>query len=102
MGCASGAVGASRWKAAGAGRRVVAGRVRTNVHRGKGGVPPGRVLCMRNITSPLRSGPGAGKPTVRKAQPLSGRTMTQQANAGTSKGDRKTGPYTSPFAGGLG
>ena len=57
--------------------------------RGKGGVLPGRVLLMRNMTTPLRSGPVAGKPTVRKAQFLSGRTMTQEANAGAPKGGRK-------------
>jgi hypothetical protein len=47
-------------------------------------------LLMRNMTTPLRSDPvRVGKPTVRKAQVLSGRTMTQEANAGASKGDRK-------------
>ena len=36
--------------------------------RGKGGVLPGRVLLMRNMTTPLRSDPvWVGKPTVRKA-----------------------------------
>jgi hypothetical protein len=58
--------------------------------RGKGGVLPGRVLLMRNMTTPLRSDPvRVGKPTVRKAQFLSGRTMTQEANAGVPKGGRK-------------
>lgn len=33
-----------------------------------------------------------GRPTVRKAEILSGEWMTREANAGTSKGDRKPGP----------
>ena len=33
----------------------------------------------------------AGKPTVRKAQPLSGNRMTQEAKAGRSKGQGKDG-----------
>jgi len=81
MGCVSGAVGTGRWEAAGAGRRVVAGRERTTVPE-VGGALPGRILFMRNMTTPLGSGVMmAGRPTVRKAQLPSGRRKTQEANA---------------------
>jgi len=60
--------------------------------RGEGGVLPGRVLLMRNMTTPMGSGSLlSGKPTVREAELLSGRRMTQEANAGGRKGSRKPG-----------
>jgi hypothetical protein len=60
--------------------------------RGQGGALPGRVLRMRNMTTPMGSGtPCAGRPTVRKVQLPSGRRMTQEANAGSRKGNRKPG-----------
>src|SRR4029077_428481 len=61
--------------------------------RGKGGALPGRILFMRNMTTPLGSGVMmAGGPTVRKAQLPSGRRMTQEANADgrTATGNRET------------
>src|SRR6476619_2679632 len=64
--------------------------------RDKGGALPGRILFMRNMTTPLGSGVMmAGGPTVRKAQLPSGRRMTQEANADTPKGDRKPGTRVS-------
>jgi hypothetical protein len=69
MGCVSGAVGTGRWEAAGAGRRIVVGRERTTVPGVKGGTLPGRILFMRNMTTPLGSGGStAGRPTARKAE----------------------------------
>jgi len=51
-------------------------------HRGH---PPRAHSCVRNAVTPSGSGPWAGKPTVRKAQVLSGNRMTREANAGGRK-----------------
>ena len=61
--------------------------------RGKGGALPGRILFMRNMTTPLGSGVMAGRPAVRKAQLPSGRRKTQEANADGRKatGNRESG-----------
>jgi len=42
------------------------------------GALPGRVLCVRNVETPSRSGLRTGKPTVRKAQFLGGNRMTKK------------------------
>ena len=92
MGCSSGAVGTGRWEAAVAGRRIAAGRERTTVLGVKGRALLDHVLTMRNTTTPLGSGGlTAGRPTVRKAQFLSGRRMTQEAKADSRNGDGKPG-----------
>src|SRR6185312_17425591 len=92
MGCVSGAVGTGRWEAAGAGRRIVAGRERTTVPGVKGGALPGRILFMRNMTTPLGSGVMmAGRPTVRKAEPPQRAQEDPRSERRRSKGDRKPG-----------
>src|SRR6478736_1631057 len=98
MGCVSGAVGTGRWEAAGAGRRIVVGRERHHRPRGKGGALPGRILFMRNMTTPLGSGGStAGRPTARKAQLPSGRRRTQEANADGRKATGNREPAYRPL-----
>jgi hypothetical protein len=46
--------------------------------RGIGGAHPGRVSCVWNVATPLRSGHVLGNPTVRKGQLRSGQRMTQK------------------------
>src|SRR5215210_6114271 len=92
MGCSSGAVGTGRGRAAGAGRRIVAGRERTTVLGVKGAPCP--VQACSCATRQPRWGPAvliAGRPTVRKVQLPSGRRMTQEANADGRNGNRKPG-----------
>src|SRR6266700_3677483 len=65
---------------------------RTPPPRDRGEAHPDRVLRLRNVAIPLRSRPvWPGRPTVRRAELLSGGRMTQQAKAGMPKGDGKTG-----------
>lgn len=67
--------------------------------RGKGGALPGRILFMRNMTTPLGSGVMmAGRPTVRKAQVPSGRRRTQEANADGRKATGNREPVYRPSA----
>jgi hypothetical protein len=84
-------IGTSRSRAAGAGRRIVAGRERTTVpgikrapsRSGLAHVQHDNPVGVRQID--------AGRPTVRKVQLPSGRRMTQEAKADSRNGDRKPG-----------
>src|SRR5205807_3456584 len=68
---------------------------RTPPPRDRGEAHPDRVLYLRNVAIPLRSGPRwPGRPTVRRAEGLSGDGMTQEAKAGTPKGTGKPTPVT--------
>jgi hypothetical protein len=64
---------------------------RTPPPRGRGGAHPDRFSCLGNVAIPLRSGlrVWSGKPTVRRAEVLSGYRMAQEADAGMSKGNGK-------------
>lgn len=68
----------------------------TPLPRGTESTLPGRVSAVRNVVTPSRSGLWTGKPTVRKAQPLGGYGMVQEANAGSRKatGNRDDGPLS--------
>ncbi|MBV9024922.1 MAG: transposase [Streptomycetaceae bacterium] len=77
MGCTSGRIGASRWKAAGADLRQSSGSGVHHRSRGTEGTQPGRISHMRNVTTPTGSRQQPGRPTVRNAQFPSGRRRTQ-------------------------
>src|ERR1039458_6145672 len=66
-----------RCEAADAGRRATPGRMSTVV-LGVEGTHPDRSSCVRNAVTPSGSGPWAGKPTVRRAQPPGGNRMTEK------------------------
>jgi hypothetical protein len=51
----------------------------------QGATHPGRSSRVRNAVTPSASGPGAGRPTVRRAESLGGNRMTEKANAGSRK-----------------
>ena len=68
--------------------------------RGLGGTLPGRVSREWNVVTPLGSGLRfrTGKPTVRKADILSGSGMAQEANAGGRKASGSRGVVIAPPA----
>jgi hypothetical protein len=88
-------------------RQVAAGHitpaVRTPPPRRKEGAHPGRISTMRNTETPTRSQRICmGRPTVRKADRLSGNRNVQQANAGKSKDNGKPVHKTAFSSGGIG
>src|SRR4029077_17569505 len=68
--------------------------------RGKGGALPGRILFMRNMTTPLGSGGAtAGRPTVRKAEPPQRAQEDPRSERRRSKRRQETGnPCIGPSA----
>src|SRR6185312_1849326 len=97
MGCVSGAVGTGRWKAAGAGRRIVAGRERTTVP-GVKGRPARSNLVHAQHDNPV----GVRRDDGRWADREEGATPQRvqedpRSERRRSKGDRKPGTAYRPL-----
>jgi hypothetical protein len=81
------------------GRRRLGSALSREEHRrprDTGGTHPGRSSCVRNAVTPVEVRSLAGKPTVRKAQPLGGNLMTEKrmpaAERQREPGTRMAGP----------